>query len=475
MNSFTPPGESDIRYASFPRLIRTASFRLSATYLALFSVSVIVLGAIVYFAVGREISRQIDDRVLRETSTLQSYFEREGFAALTQEIRARTLAAASPDYRLEDQNGGFIAGNLPSPASRGDLFGYVSFEFAVRADSSEKTWERALVTKLKGGPVLVVGEELTGVVEARRAVLIAFFWVLAATLVLGALGGLFLSSAFLQRIDAMSRTAQGIIAGDLSRRIPDTRGNDDDFARLARTFNQMLDRIGALLESNKHISDNIAHDLRSPLARVLRRLEAARTDATAIDDYKNAIDAAVNEVNGILATFGALLRIGQIESGARRAGFRNVDLAAIASEVAEAFHPSATDEGKTLVAELQTILSMKGDKELLTQLVANLIDNAIRHTFAGCRINITSSIDAAGARLTIADDGPGVPVSDLTRIFERFYRVDRSRRTPGDGLGLSLVAAIAELHEMQIVAHDNEPGLKIVVVVRIQQPSGSLT
>jgi signal transduction histidine kinase len=473
LSSFTPPGESDIRYASFRRLIRTASFRLAAIYLALFSVSVVVLGAIVYFIVGREISRQIDDRVLRETSTLEAHFERVGLAALTQEIRARTLAAASLDYRLEDEDGGFIAGNLPTPAIGHDSFGFVSFQFVVRAASDEKTWERALITKLKSGPVLVVGEELTGVVEARRAVLIAFFWVLAATLVLGALGGLFLGSAFLQRIDAMSRTAQGIIEGDLSRRVPDTRGTDDDFARLARTFNKMLDRIGALLESNKHISDNIAHDLRSPLARVLRRLEAARANATAIDDYKIAIDAAVDEVNGILATFGALLRIGQIETGARRAGFRNVDLAAIASEVAEAFQPSATDEGKTLVAELQARLSMGGDKELLTQLVANLVDNAIRHTFAGCRINMNSSIDADGARLTIADDGPGVPASELSRIFERFHRVDRSRRTPGDGLGLSLVAAIAELHEMQIVASDNEPGLKISLVIRMQQPSSS--
>jgi len=280
--------------------------------------------------------------------------------------------------------------------------------------------------------------------------------------VVGAGGGLLLSAAFLRRIDAMTSTARDIIAGDLSRRIPLAKG-DADLARLAGAFNRMLDRISALLDANKHVSSAIAHDLRKPLARVLRRLEAARCEPANLAEYEKAVDAALNDINGILDTFGALLRIGQIESGARRAGFRDVDLATIALEVAETFQPAAADEGKTLTFELGAKLPMVGDRELLTQLTANLIDNSIRHTPPGSRIEVRSTKNGDGGRLIVADNGPGVQISERDRIFERFYRIDSARATPGDGLGLSLVAAIAGLHDAKVFALDNEPGLKIVV------------
>jgi signal transduction histidine kinase len=211
------------------------------------------------------------------------------------------------------------------------------------------------------------------------------------------------------------------------------------------------------------VSNDIAHDLRSPLARVLRRLESARTGAVSLAEYESAVDAAVGDINGILETFNALLRIGQIEAGARRAGFKNVDLALIARDVAETFQPAADDEAKTLTTDLRTALPIAGDRELLTQLVANLIDNAIRHTPVGSRIAVCSRTSGLSGQLIVADSGPGVPSREQKRIFERFYRVDSARTTPGDGLGLSLVAAVSGLHGAQVAAFDNKPGLKIVL------------
>jgi len=280
-----------MRSVSLTRLIGTASFRLAAIYLAIFSVSVALLGVVVYFSVGHEILAQIDERLIEESAKLRSDFQRNGIAHLAEVIRARLGAAGSLDYRLEDSAGRALAGAL-APAADGQYReGWIKFvKTEEDEDGPDSDWERALVTKLGDGSVLVVGDELDGVEEARRAVLIAFGWALGATILVGASGGLLLGAAFLRRIDAMTGTAQEIIAGDLSRRIPTSTG-DADLARLARTFNTMLDRIGALLDANKHVSIAIAHDLRSPLGRVLRRLEAAHAGPPNLARYEEAIEA----------------------------------------------------------------------------------------------------------------------------------------------------------------------------------------
>jgi signal transduction histidine kinase len=450
---------------SLLRLICTTSFRLTTIYLVVFALSIVILGIVIYFSVGREIVLQIDERVTEETTALRADLAANGLSQLIKDVRARSGAAAALAYRLEDSNGRLLAGNLPPANNANGRYsdGWVQLtKTEGEGADADVDWERALVTKLDGGVVLLVGDELTGVHEARRAVLVSFAWALVATIALGTFGGLVLSAAFLRRLDGMTKTAQGIIAGDLGQRIPVTR-RDDDLARLATTFNQMLDRIGSLLEANKHVSNDIAHDLRSPLARVLRRLETARTHAVSLAEYEGAVDAAVSDINGILETFGALLRIGQIEAGARRGGFKNVDLALIAQDVAETFQPAADDEAKILTINLRTALPIAGDRELLTQLVVNLIDNAIRHTPVGSRIAVCSKRSGLSGQLIVVDSGLGVPAHEQKRIFERFYRVDRSRTTPGDGLGLSLVAAVAELHGAQVAAFDNKPGLKVVL------------
>lgn len=456
------------------RLFRTTSFRLTALYLGVFTLSVLVLGIVVYFSVGREIESELDERVRAELGALRDYGARNGLDRLAEEIRVRTGHAAPFDYRLEDAGGRLLVGALPLPKLRDGTYrdGWMQLsDPKIEPDAdSDSDQVRALVATLVGGGALVVGQGLSGVDEARRAVLVAFAWALGATLVLGTVGGLVISAGFLHRIETMSRAAQGIMAGNLRQRIP-SAGVDDDLSRLADTFNRMFDRIEKLIEANRHVSHDIAHDLRRPLARIVRRLESARSGPADALTYEEAVDGAIADVHGVLETFNALLRIAQIETGARRAGFMPVDLAALAREVAEAFQPAADDEGKSLTIDTPVAFPLSGDRELLTQLVANLVDNALRHTPVGTRIGVRTVWRADAAALEISDDGPGVPECQRGNIFERFHRLDAARTTPGDGLGLSLVAAIAELHGLKAVAEDNQPGLRIAVTWAKSSPS----
>jgi signal transduction histidine kinase len=309
---------------------------------------------------------------------------------------------------------------------------------------------------------LIVGDELRRPDAVMRDILWVFGWSIASMVGLGVAGGLWLSAQFLRRIDTMRIAAQGMMAGDWSRRIPSSAINDD-LSSLAETFNRLFDRIEKLMLANKHVSADIAHDLRKPLARTLRRLEAARDDQA--PHSAAAFETAIVDIEGVLETFNALLRIGQIEAGARRAAFKPVDLAMIVRNVVEAFQPAAEQEGKLLVVRLDSSLPMQGDKDLLSQMVANLVDNALRHTQSGVGIEVAGKLTASGGlRLSVSDNGPGVANRELNSIFQRFYRAESARQTAGTGLGLSLVAAIAELHGLNSFASDNGPGLRIEIV-----------
>ncbi|MFI5013950.1 MAG: sensor histidine kinase [Hyphomicrobiales bacterium] len=448
------------------RLFGTAGFRLALSYLAIFFISVLLLGAVVYVSVRHALLQELDERILEETGLLIQEFQSNGLDHLRSTIVKRSGAVTTFQYRLDDASGRYLSGSLPF-VSDADIRNSSGWAEITARDTDSKDDQgaevvRVLLTKLADGSRLLVGNDLDSIQGATRAVLVAFGWALAATLILGIGGGLLLSASFLRRIDAMTRTAQAIIGGDLRQRIPETAPNDD-LGRLARIFNQMLDRIESLIEANKQVSNDIAHDLRSPLAKMLRGLENARRHARHSGDYEAAIDDAIGEIEGILTTFNALLRIGQIETKARRGGFKQVNLASIALDVAEAFQPAAVDEGKSLRSALSQALPMRGDKELLTQMVANLVDNAMRHTPAGTSIEIIGFRAKHSVGLIVADDGPGVPSDEKDRILERFYRADHARATPGSGLGLSLVAAVVDLHGGRVCVEDNKPGLKITI------------
>jgi signal transduction histidine kinase len=450
----------DICCVSRIRVFRTTSFRLAAIYLALFTLSAGALGGFVYLSVRSEILTEFDERIIEETDALQRTFAEEGRDGLAAILAARGSIGGALLYGLEAPDGKRLAGDLVAPVSGG----WTELKEDENDEPPVATAEiiRALVTRLPDGSTLIVGDERRRANEALRGVLSAFGWAIGATIVLGLVGGLWLSRQFLRRVDAMRLAAQGIMAGDWSRRIPLTP-IDDDLSALARTFNRLFGRIEKLLLANKHISADIAHDLRKPLASVLRRLEGARAQGADLEAVRSAVKAAIAEIENLLETFNALLRIGQVEAGARRAGFRPLDLAEVAREVVEAFQPAADDEGKTLALRLDEPLPILGDKELLTQMIANLIDNALRHAPRGVRVEVAGERMPGGVRLSVADDGPGVDSGELKVIFERFYRADAARSAPGSGLGLSLVAAIADLHGLECSASDNHPGLRVTL------------
>jgi signal transduction histidine kinase len=450
------------------RLLRTASFRLAVLYLVLFTASAVALGAFVYISVQREILTDFDERIVEETDALKSDFAAGGRERLTGIIEARGSGGAGFFYGLVGPDGGPIAGDLRASAAGTHASGWTEAQEADGEEPAESEPEviRSLATPLADGSILIVGDERRRWDTILKGVLTVLGWALAATLALGTMGGLWLSAQFLGRVDSMQQTARRLMDGDWSRRIPLSR-TDDDLTALARTFNRLFDRIEKLLQANKQVSADIAHDLRKPLAGVLRRLEAARDDLSS-GAGRDAIGAAIGDVEGVLHTFNALLRIGQVEAGARRAAFQSLDLAEVAREVAEAFAPTAEDEGKTLVTRFDVLLPLAGDKELLAQMIANLVDNALGHTPAGVRIEVGGERTAAGISLWVSDNGPGVATADVEAIFKRFYRAGEAQRSLGTGLGLALVAAIADLHGLDCRASDNGPGLRVTLATAVE-------
>ncbi len=442
------------------RLLRTASFRLAALYLAVFAVSALVLGAAVFLAARSELEKQMQARIETETAFLQDEFRAGGLDRLRALVRARDRGVGALEYLVQGPDGARLAGDMPP--ERTVRPGWSTRDVSEPGDEDDVPERvRALTADLGGGALLQVGDDLGRIHEVEEAVAAALSWAVGLAALLGIGGGALLSRAFLNRVDAISRTAEAIIGGDLSRRIP-VRGTGDDMDRLAGTLNRMLDRIGALMDSLRQVSADVAHDLRTPLSRLYQRLEGARAHARSVSEYEAAVEGAVREAEGLLDTFSALLRIAQVEGASPRAGFRDVDLSAVAESVADAYLLDAEDAGHTFAAEIEPGIVVRGDQELLTQAVANLVENALRHTPPGTRIGVRLARGQDGvACLTVDDDGPGVEAQDLPRLADRFYRGERSRTTPGNGLGLSLVAAVAELHGAALRLQDAGPGLRV--------------
>jgi signal transduction histidine kinase len=318
-------------------------------------------------------------------------------------------------------------------------------------------------TALPGGYQLLLGDESERW-EALDALLIKrFSLAFLVVALMGAGGGYALTRDMHRRLSAMNSAAQAIIDGDLSRRIP-IRGQADDLDRLASTLNRMLDRIETLMESLRQVSVDIAHDLRTPLTRLRQRLEEAVVSPQRATE-EGTLGRVLTDLDSILSTFAALLRIAQIDSGGRRAGFMRTDLAEVGRTVVDAFSPSAEDAGDHLILELAEAdgVFIDGDAELLIQMLVNLVENAMRHAGEGALISVWIGLEGSRPVLCVTDNGPGVPQKERERLFDRFYRLEQSRSTPGSGLGLALVASVARLHDAGVSLHDAEPGLRVRV------------
>ncbi|MDR3516671.1 MAG: ATP-binding protein [Azospirillaceae bacterium] len=445
-----------------PRLLRTASFRLAALYLVLFVLSSCVLGAAVFVSVRSEIDGQMTSRIQAEAELLSNEFRSGGIGRMMSLVRDRGRGASALDYLIEDAAGARLAGALPLAEALHP--GWMTVEIAgTPADDTKSTRLRMLVTRLDGGVLLAVGDDLDRINEVQEAIARALAWAIGLAALLGTGGGILLSRAFLARVDAITRTAEAIIEGDIKRRVP-VRGTGDDLDHLASTLNRMLDRIAMLVDSLRQVSSDVAHDLRTPLSRLCQRLDGALRQARSVADYETAVEGAIREAEGLQETFSALLRIAQVAGGSPRDGFRRVDLSAIVETVIDAYRPDLENAGYHLEVEIELGLQVFGDQELLSQATANLIENCLRHTPRGTRIQVSVGATAAdGISLVVQDNGEGVSDDDLPRLVQRFYRGEQSRTSPGNGLGLSLVGAVVELHRANFDVRNVCPGLRVVL------------
>ncbi|GMQ75144.1 MAG: ATP-binding protein [Gammaproteobacteria bacterium] len=447
----------------FFELARAAPVRYALVFAACSTLVMGILVGVIYWSMMSLLERHLEESVEQQIQVLRNGLEQDGRESMLGFVRQHVEKQADGRVHLlvQDREGNVIAGDLPPmPVAEG----WQDILLPPPADGSsgmERT-HRGRGEWLDEDTYVLVTNDTSDLRQSRALIVLSFGIALAVTVVLALGGGIVIGLLLLRRVDAVNRTARAIIDGDLSRRIP-VVGPHDELGGLAEGLNRMLARIEELMESLRHVTSDIAHDLRTPLGRVRQRLEASRIRTSSCAEYEAAIDAAIEDTDAILKTFEAMLRIAQIEAGARRARFANTDLSSIAENVFEAFAPVAEDEGKHLDARIESEMTVNGDRELLTQMLANLAENALRHTPSGTAVQMRLERVNGSARLTVSDTGPGIPAEDREHVFRRFYRLDASRSTPGSGLGLSLVAAVAKLHDATISLEDNEPGVRLVV------------
>ncbi|TCW38245.1 MULTISPECIES: sensor histidine kinase [Marichromatium] len=449
------------------RILHSSIFRLALLHVLLACASAAILLGFIYWSTAGYMDRQTDATIAAEVRGLAEQYRQRGLAGLRTliEERIRRDPSGASVYLLVDARRQWILGNLDRwPADTPDESGWVRFRLRERGpdDVGAAHAARARVFRLRGGLRLLVGRDIRELEATRTLIERALYWGVAMTAALALLGGWLMSAGVVRRLEAINHTSREIMAGDLARRIP-LGGSDDDFDQLARNLNQMLDRIEGLMAGVRQVSDNIAHDLRTPLTRLRTRLELL---AAALDDPEAAralAETAIADADELLATFNALLRIARIESGGRRAAFAPVALAALLEDLRELYEPVAAERGQRLTLEIAAPATLAGDRDLLFQALANLVDNAIKYGPPEGAIVIRLDTRDGAPCIGVADDGPGIPEALREAVFRRFFRADDSRSTPGSGLGLSLVRAVAELHRARVVLEDNRPGLRALL------------
>jgi signal transduction histidine kinase len=463
------------------KLIRTTAFKLTLFYLAIFILfAATLLG---YFALNtrRLITDQITATVDGEISGLSEQYAQGGLRRLVIVVDLRSRRPGSSLYLVTTPTGEGLAGNVGSlePGVL-DKPGWLETNYR-RLEASEGSDHRALVrvVQLPGGFRLLVGRDLEERERLFGIIANAGQWSLALVIVLGLAGGFFVSRRVLSRIDAMTGTAQTIMAGDLSGRLP-VAGTGDELDRLADAVNAMLERIEALMRGLKEVSDNIAHDLKTPLTRLRNRCEQALRHSGGDADYRTALETTIAESDELIRTFDALLMIARAESGQARDNMSEFDAAEIARDVGELYEPLADEKGIALKVEAAAAALVRGNRELVSQALANLIDNAIKYARptagangARSEVVVSAGNDGDHIMLSVADRGPGIPDTDRGRVVERFVRLEQSRSEPGSGLGLSLASAVARLHGGELKLEDNHPGLRSTIELPRAGPTGA--
>jgi len=440
------------------RVFRSSSFQLTSLSALWFCLAASILVAVTYIYAEKYVREDETEELDVDFTRIVEEARPSDFATLPQIISQRIHERGSEHsiYLLEDSSGRFIAGNVQAIKPR---------EGPIQLDRPAMDNPRYTIAEghiLQNGEFLLLGQDLTQLEDLQAVLIRAFVASIGLTIVLAIVGGMLISRNVLRRVAIATATSRAIVAGDLSQRIP-LRGTDDEFDQLASGVNAMLDRIVELMEHTRQVANDIAHDLRTPLTRLRQRLERARKDEGSQELRIDVLDRSIEDVDAILKTFSALLRISQIEAGGQTNSLAAVDFSSLLNGIVGDFAPAARDRGQQLRARIEPGLLVYGDRELLMQMAVNLLDNALLHCAAGTTVNVTVDDVGGAPRLTIADNGRGIPQEERESVFRPFYRLEPSRHSEGSGLGLSLVAAITRQHGASIALEDNGPGLRVVV------------
>jgi signal transduction histidine kinase len=463
------------------KIFRTTAFKLSLAYLTIFALGAGLVLSLVSKNMKQLFDDQVGQTVQAEITGLGEQYNSGGIVRLVSVIERRTRQPGSSLYLLTTPAGETLAGNVAVlPASLLDQPGMVEIPYQRVGEDNERHYALAEIIVLRSGFRLLVGRDLEERDQIRQVVLRAQILTLLYLGVIGTLGGFFVARRVLRRVDGMNATARTIMVGDLSGRLP-TNGSGDELDRLADSLNSMLTRIAGLMTGLKEVSDNIAHDLKTPLTRLRNGAEQALRSIQTPAEYRQALTRIIEESDGLIRVFNALLMIARAETGAGMDGMARVDLGQVAEDVAELYEPIAEANGQSLRVSVEPGLLLYASRELISQALANLIDNALKYAGPGVgpvacshatEISVTAHEDGPMIEIVVADRGPGIAAADRTRVLERFVRLEGARTQPGSGLGLSLATAVARLHHGSLRLEDNAPGLRVVMrLPKMREPA----
>ena len=455
--------------AGLGRFFRTTAVKLSLTYLVAFTIFVLFLVGYISHATSTLLTEQLREAVDAEVRGLRNQYDVGGMQRVAFAIDSLSRRPGAGLYVLADASGNLLVGNvsdIPTWVLDAANEQLRPVDYTRSDDEGVRTHHVALVRvfALDNGFRVLVGRDVGERERFRGIIRQAFRAIIIVMILLGGITWWFVSRRVLKRIDQVTATSQRIVAGDLSGRLP-VAGTGDEFDRLAESLNGMLTRIDELMRGLKEVSDNIAHDLKTPLTRMRNRVEGALAGGSDADAYRGALERTIEECDGLIKTFDALLTIARVESGNRPVAMERLDAAGIAAEVAELYEPVAEEEGVTLSLQTEPA-EIVGSRELLAQALANLVDNALKYgrpVDRPAEIRVSVRRIGADVAFSVADNGPGIPAADRERVLGRFVRLEASRSAPGSGLGLALVAAIAHQHGAHLHLDDAAPGLMVTL------------
>lgn len=449
-------------------VFRTATFRLAFAYLCLFGVSVLLLLGFIYWRTIGFMAAQADETINAEVQGLNEQYKRRGLLGLRTIIVERLSRPGQRSLYLLTIGDNVLAGNLaewPRDAIE-TAPSWINFTYERGTEEDKETRPgRAMRFPMRGGFKLLVGRDVGELNAIEGAVQSTLLTALSITALFGIAGGVLISRNVLRRLEDINRTSREIMSGNLSRRIP-VQGSGDELDDLAHNLNRMLEQIERLMMGMREVADNIAHDLRTPLNRLRNKLEGALIGNQPRDETMAALESAIGEADGLISTFNSLLLIAEAETGAHRDTLEPVDLSEVIHDIADLYEPAAEDRGIALKFVAKSKVMVRGNRSLLARAAANLVENALKFTPQNGAVTVSAWRDPRDrmAKFSVRDTGPGIPEDDRERVLDRFVRLERSRNTPGSGLGLSLVSAVARMHDASIRLEDAKPGLLATLI-----------